>query len=182
MLSPTTISNYQTQSLANARDAAMLTFDTLHRLGGLSLHALQASADTSLRRAMAPAGSAGDHSMAEELRGLFHESLHLTSGWLIDLVKVAEAQWGISHRCAHAAVHELHKWAPRELETTVSALDLALDAAESATENLADAGVMVVKRLEDESELLCARPVEAGTRKRATAAPRAVRSMRGDNS
>ena len=170
MLSPTMISNYQAQSLANVREAAMLTFNVMHQLNDLSTRTLQAGAGVSLRRALVPLEGAVDYSAVDEMRGLFHETLHLTSSWLIDLVKVAESQWAISHRCAHAAVRHLHKWSPRELETTVSALNLALDAAEHATENLADASVLVVKRIEDEGELLCAASADQTTSARATAA------------
>lgn len=156
MLSPTMISDYQVQSLANARDAVALSLNAMQQINRLSLRTVQAGAGVPLQRALLPPESASDYGVVEELRGLFHESLHLASGWLIDLVKVAEAQWAISHRCAHAAVREMHKWSPRELETAMDALDLALDVAESATENLTDAGVMVVKRIEDEGGQLCA--------------------------
>ncbi|TAH48696.1 MAG: hypothetical protein EYC67_04850 [Betaproteobacteria bacterium] len=170
MLSTTMISNYQAQSLANVRQAATLTFNVMHQLNGLSIRTLQAGTGVSLRRAFVPVEGDFDYSAVDEMRGLFHESLHLTSAWLIDLVKVAESQWAISHRCAHAAVRHLHRWSPRELETAVSALDLALDAAEYATENLADAGVLVVKRLEDEGELFCAAQATEGAQAHAGAA------------
>ncbi len=155
MLQQTMISNYQSNSLANVREAAMLTFNVMHQLNGLSLRALKASAGMSLQQALLPGDGVAGYRAVDEVRGLFHESLHLTSAWLIDLVKVSESQWAISHRCAHAALHQMHKWLPREFDTTVGAIDLALDAAESATENLADAGVLMVKRLEGEGELLC---------------------------
>ncbi|MBS0543089.1 MAG: hypothetical protein JSR40_05045 [Proteobacteria bacterium] len=167
MLHQTTISNYQAHSLANVREAATLTFNVMHQLNELSLRTLKASAGVSLQQALLPGEGVAGYRAVDELRGLFHESLHLTSAWLIDLVKVAESQWAISHRCAHAAVHQMHKWLPREFDTTVGAIDLALDAAESATENLADASVLVVKRLEGEGESLCG---TSGERERTGAA------------
>lgn len=144
MLSPKLISSYQVQSLAHAREAAMLTFGALQQLHQLSLRGVQVGAGGMQRDGV------------DAVRGLCHASAHVTSSWLIDLVKVFESQWALSHRCAHAALSELHKWTPREMDTAVAALDLALDAAEYATENMADAAVTVVKRIEDESDLVCA--------------------------
>lgn len=144
MLSPKLIANYRVQSLAHASDAAMLTLGAMQQLQQLSLRSVQVGAGGMQRDGV------------DALRGLCHASAHVASSWLIDLVKVFESQWALSHRCAHAALNEFHKWTPREMDSAVAAFDLALDAAECATENMADAAVMVVKRIEDESDLVCA--------------------------
>lgn len=164
MLSPRIISKYQTETLANLRSVGMLTLGVMQQAQGLSMRAVHEGASRPDARAL-PALQAieGASSGIDGARALCHDSMQLVSSYLIDLVKVFESQWALSHRCVHASLHEAHRWAPREMDIVVSALDLAFDAAESTTENLADAAVLVVKRLGDEADVFspAARAVEA---------------------
>lgn len=157
MLSPKIISRYQSGTLTNLRSLGMLTLGVMQQVHGMSLRAVQGGAGHSVASAFSPAGAIdAASSRVDGARELYNDSMHLVSGYLIDLVKVAESQWALSHRCVHASLQEAHHWAPREMDIFVSALDLALDAAESTTENLADAAVLVAKRLGDEADVLSA--------------------------
>lgn len=152
VLSPRIISRYQTETLANLRSMGMLTLGVMQQAHGLSMRAVHEGSGRSAVKAF-PVLIEDAGSGVDGMRELCHDSMYLVSSYLIDLVKVFETQCALAHRCFHASLHEAHHWAPREMDIVVSALDLALDAAESTSENLADAAVLVAKRLGDEAEV-----------------------------
>jgi hypothetical protein len=152
MLPRHVVAEHQVESIDNLKQAALIGIDTLHTLTVLSMQSFRAHliAPFSWTRAWVD-GRSDFEIESKRPAEIIHDSLHILTGRYAELVRVIEAQFQLSHNAAHSTLTELRKWTPRGTEQAMSAIDLAVEAAERSTEVVADAGIAMAQAVDGES-------------------------------
>lgn len=169
MLPRHVLAEHHIESLANAHRAALLGIEAARALSDLGLRTMHAQivAPLATPHSWTPSCVGVDLAFAAHPHETLHEALHILTEHYTQWVSLFESQLHLNRHAAHRAVDELEKWSPRGTESALAALDLAVDAAESSAETLAEASVVVAQTADHPAD--SARPSPRNRRSRTSA-------------
>ena len=154
-------------AIDNFHAAGVLAADTLQGLSTLSLRHLQSQVSASREQAREIVLGRAQTMDLEASSAVIRESMELLANSYARWVELVEAQLRLLRLGAHESFEDLRRWTPRGTEVTVTAAELAIDAAESSAELIAEASVAASRMLEEQPT---SRPARASQRRRGAAA------------